>query len=139
MPIEIELRQMRYFLAVAEERSFTRAAERCHVAQPSLSRLIHEMERTLGTRLFNRFPRDVRITAAGKVFEKEAVRTLEHSRRAVSLVRALERERDQRLRVGLSVLCDLPRVRSLVEMAQRSAKRISRNLLNFSAVAVLCW
>ena len=111
---------MAYFLAIAEERSFTRAAERCRVAQPSLSRQIHEMERTLGTRLFDRQPRDVRITAAGELFAKEAARTLEHGRRAVSLVRALERERAQDLRVGLSTLCDLPRVRGLIEVVKRS-------------------
>jgi len=115
---------MAYFLAIAEERSFTRAAERCRVAQPSLSRQIHEMERTLGTRLFDRQPRDVRITAAGELFAKEAARTLEHGRRAVSLVRALERESAQGLRIGLSALCDLPRVRSLIDAVQRSGSPV---------------
>jgi DNA-binding transcriptional LysR family regulator len=115
---------MAYFLAIAEERSFTRAAERCHVAQPSLSRQIHEMERILGTRLFERLPRDVRITPSGELFAKEASRTLEHSRRAISLVRALEREKNQSLRVGLSALCDLPRVWNLIEAAQKSGNRV---------------
>jgi DNA-binding transcriptional LysR family regulator len=123
--IEIELRQMRYFLAVAQERSFTRAAARCHVAQPSLSRQIHAIEERLGTRLFDRLSHTVRITAAGRVFEKEAVRTLEHSRRAVSLVRAFEHENSQALRIGLSSQCDLPRVRSLVEKAQKCVNKIS--------------
>jgi DNA-binding transcriptional LysR family regulator len=123
--IEIELRQMHYFLAVAQERSFTRAAARCHVAQPSLSKQIHAIEESLGTRLFDRLSCTVRMTAAGRVFEKEAAKALEHSHRAVSLVRALEREKMQGLRIGLSSLCDLPRVRSLVEKAQKSANQIS--------------
>jgi DNA-binding transcriptional LysR family regulator len=112
---EIELRKMRYFLAIAEERSFTRAAKRCHVAQASLSRQIRDVEISLDTRLFDRLPRDIRLTDAGRVFEKEASKALEHSRRAVSLVHALKREKDQQLRIGLSALCDLPRVRTLVE------------------------
>jgi DNA-binding transcriptional LysR family regulator len=123
--IEIELRQMAYFLAIAEERSFTRAAERCHVAQPSLSRQIHEMERILGAKLFDRLPRDVRITTAGELFAKEAVKTLEHSRRAISLVRALEWKKTQTLRIGLSILCDLPRMRGLIDAVQRSGDRIA--------------
>jgi LysR family hydrogen peroxide-inducible transcriptional activator len=69
---------MRYFLAIAEERSFTRAAKRCHVAQSSLSRQIRDVEVRLETRLFDRLPRDIRLTDAGKIFEKEViVRTAE--------------------------------------------------------------
>jgi hypothetical protein len=58
--VEIELRKMQYFLAIAEERSFTRAAKRCHVAQASLSRQIRSMEISLDTQLFERLPRDIR-------------------------------------------------------------------------------
>ena len=117
---EIELRQMRYFLAIAEERSFTRAAKRCRVAQASLSRQIRSMEIRLETQLFDSLPRDVRLTPAGKIFKNEASKTVEHGHRAVSLVEALKREQDQSLRIGLSALCDLPRMRGLVETARRS-------------------
>ncbi len=116
---------MRYFLAVAQERSFTRAAARCHVAQPSLSKQIHEMERTLDARLFERLPRNVRLTVAGKVFEKEAAKALEHSCRAVSLVRALEAETKHALRIGLSTLCDIPHVDRLLETSRKSSSSIS--------------
>jgi DNA-binding transcriptional LysR family regulator len=122
---EIELRQMRYFLAIAEERSFTRAAKRCHVAQSSLSRQIHAMEVRLEARLLDRLPRDIRLTEAGKIFEKEANKALEHSRRAVSLVHALKRETDLKLRIGLSTLCNLPHMRRLVETARRSAGQVA--------------
>lgn len=116
---------MRYFLAIAEERSFTRAARRCHVAQASLSRQIRDMEVRLEARLFDRLPREIRLTDAGKIFEKEASKTLEHSRRAISLVHALEREKGQRLHIGLSSLCDLPRMRSLIETSRRSEGQIA--------------
>jgi DNA-binding transcriptional LysR family regulator len=122
---EIELRQMRYFLAVAEERSFTRASRRCHVAQPSLSRQIRALELSLGTRVFERLPREIRVTPAGRVFEKEVAQALEHCLRAVSLVRALEREKNQQLKIGLSVLSDLPRMLALMQKAQKAAAELS--------------
>jgi DNA-binding transcriptional LysR family regulator len=116
---------MRYFLAIAEERSFTRAAKRCHVAQSSLSRQIRALEVRLEARLLDRLPRDIRLTDAGRIFEKEANKALEHSRRAVSLVHALNRETDLRLRVGLSTLCNLPHMRRLIETARRSAGQVA--------------
>jgi DNA-binding transcriptional LysR family regulator len=111
---------MRYFLAVAEERSFTRASRRCHVTQPSLSRQIRALELSLGTRVFERLPREIRITPAGRVFEQEAAQALEHCRRAVSLVRALGREKSKQLKIGLSVLSDLPRMHALAQRAQKA-------------------
>jgi DNA-binding transcriptional LysR family regulator len=116
---------MRYFLAIAEERSFARAAKRCHVAQSSLSRQIRAMEVSLEAQLFDRIPRDIRLTDAGKVFEKEASRVLEHSQRAVSLVQALKREKAQKLRVGLSAVCDLPHMRALIETSRKSVAQIA--------------
>jgi DNA-binding transcriptional LysR family regulator len=116
---------MQYFLAIAEEHSFTRAAKRCHVAQASLSRQIRSMEMGLEAQLFERLPRDIRLTPAGKVFRKEASKAVEHSHRAVSLVRSLKREKDQMLRIGLSTLCDLPRLRVLVETARKSAGQVA--------------
>ena len=116
---------MRYFLAVAEERSFTRASRRCHVAQPSLSRQIRALELSLGTRVFERLPREIRVTPAGRVFEQEATQALEHCQRAVSLVRALEREKGQQLKIGLSALADLPRMLALIQKAQKAASELS--------------
>jgi DNA-binding transcriptional LysR family regulator len=62
----VELRQLGYFVAVAEERNFTRAAERLLVAQPAVSRQVRLLERELGAQLFERTPRDVLLTDAGE-------------------------------------------------------------------------
>ncbi|HEX9482637.1 MAG TPA: LysR family transcriptional regulator [Solirubrobacteraceae bacterium] len=68
----MELRHLRYFIAIAEERSFTRAAERLWVAQPGLSTQIRRLEKELGTRLFERHTRGVDLTAAGELFLERA-------------------------------------------------------------------
>jgi LysR family transcriptional regulator, hydrogen peroxide-inducible genes activator len=85
MPIgeAVELHQLRYFCAVAESGSFSRAAEQAHVSQPSLSQQILKLEDELGTRLFDRLGRTVRLTEVGKTFLPRAravLRELEAAR-----------------------------------------------------------
>ncbi|MEO3853824.1 LysR family transcriptional regulator [Acrocarpospora sp. B8E8] len=86
-----ELRQLRYFLAVAEELSFTRAAERLLIAQQSLSQQITALERRLGVRLFDRDSRGTRLTGVGDVFAAEARAVLERADQALAVVQRAQR------------------------------------------------
>ncbi len=72
----MELRHLRYFVAVAEEQNFTRAAERLHIAQPPLSRQIQQLEEALGVTLFERHARPLKMTDAGRFFYSHAVQLL---------------------------------------------------------------
>jgi DNA-binding transcriptional LysR family regulator len=90
----MELRHLEHFLAVAEERHFTRAARRAHVVQSSLSASIATLERDLGASLFTRSPRQVELTDAGRALVPEARRTIAAAaaaRVAVADVQGLER------------------------------------------------
>src|SRR3954451_23018416 len=78
----MNLRQLHYLVAIAEEGSFTRAAEQLLVAQPSLSQQIKSLERELGGPLLERLPTGVRLTAAGKAFLPEARAAVTHAERA---------------------------------------------------------
>jgi len=73
----MEMHQLRYVVAVARERNFSRAAEQCHVSQPSLSQQIQKLEEELGERLFDRMKREAKLTAHGEAFLPRALRILE--------------------------------------------------------------
>ncbi|HEY3279414.1 MAG TPA: LysR family transcriptional regulator [Gemmatimonadales bacterium] len=87
----MELRHFRYFVAVAEARSFAQAARRLRVAQPALSKQVRALETELGVTLFDRLPRGVRLTRAGEAFLAEARCTLEVAGRAVISARGAGR------------------------------------------------
>src|SRR2546429_8582107 len=86
----MELRHLRYFVAVAEERSFTRAAERLWVAQPGLSTQIRRLESELGVQPFERHTRGVDLTVAGELFLERARTALAAADAARSTGHALQ-------------------------------------------------
>ncbi|MET0265562.1 MAG: LysR family transcriptional regulator [Duganella sp.] len=98
----MELRHLRYFVAVAEELSFTRAAERLHIGQPPLSHQIQMLEAEIGARLLERSKRWVRLTEAGKLFLDDARRVLALSEEAARTARRAERGEAGELRVGFT-------------------------------------
>lgn len=87
----MELRQLKYFLATAEELHFRRAAERVHVAQPALSQQIHQLEEEIGTLLFERTNRKVTLTPAGKVFYARAKVIVDNACKALHEARGVGR------------------------------------------------
>jgi DNA-binding transcriptional LysR family regulator len=96
----VELRHLRYFVAVAEDLNFSRAAERLHVAQPAVSEQVRKLEEKLGVRLLDRTPRAVSLTNAGAALLDEARRILHQVELAkVAVQDASERARSQ-LRIG---------------------------------------
>jgi DNA-binding transcriptional LysR family regulator len=96
----IELRHLRYFIAVAEELHFGRAAERLHIAQPPLSQQIRQLETELGFQLFHRTKRSVKLTEAGQVFFTESQRLFRQLDQAIEIGRQTSRGEVGQLVIG---------------------------------------
>jgi DNA-binding transcriptional LysR family regulator len=127
----VNLRQLEYFVAIAEHGSLTAAAEELLVSQPSLSQQIRSLERELGGALLERLPRGVRLTAAGQELLPEARSALmhaEHARRAVR--RALELEAGQ-LEVAVTTSAALGILPNVLRDWQRRHPEIEVSLLEF--------
>jgi DNA-binding transcriptional LysR family regulator len=98
----MELRHLRYFVGVAEEQHFGRAAERLRVAQPALSRQIQDLEREMGFLLFDRLPRGVRLNAAGKLFLSDVRRILQDVDEAKRRAERIALGKAGTLRIGIA-------------------------------------
>jgi LysR family transcriptional regulator, benzoate and cis,cis-muconate-responsive activator of ben and cat genes len=96
----MELRHLRYFQAIAEELSFSRAAKRLHVAQPALSRAIKQLEHSLGADVLERTRHHVRLTPAGAVLLQEIAMLLQHLEESVRRVRRTAAGEEGELRLG---------------------------------------
>jgi DNA-binding transcriptional LysR family regulator len=119
----MELRHLRYFVAVAEELHFRRAAERLHVAQPAVSEQVRKLEDELGVRLLNRTQRSVSLTDAGAAMLDEARRVLHQADRAMAVARDTSTSAATRLRVGY-----LPD--SLPTVVPRALQELGRTMPN---------
>jgi DNA-binding transcriptional LysR family regulator len=100
----VDFRQFRYFITVAEELHFGRAAERLHIAQSGLSQQILKLERSIGVQLLSRDRRGVELTEAGRVFLDHARQAVELADRAMTSPRLAERGKRGSLRVGTTIL-----------------------------------
>ena len=96
----MELRQLRYFLATAEELHFRRAAELVHVAQPALSQQIHQLEEEVGVALFERNNRNVSLTPAGHVFYERVKIMVDNAQKALEDARSIGRGEAGTLTIG---------------------------------------
>src|ERR1700758_919832 len=96
----MELRHLRYFTAVAEHLNFSEASRQIHVAQPSISQTVLDLEDELGVQLLFRDRRTVRLTAAGQTFRREALEVLRRNEQAVHLTKRASAGEIGQLRIG---------------------------------------
>jgi DNA-binding transcriptional LysR family regulator len=98
----MELRHLRYFVVVGEEQHYGRASRRLRVAQPALSRQIQDLEEEVGFKLFERLPRGVKLSSAGKLFLEDARRVLQEVNEAAARAARVARGRSGTLRIGFT-------------------------------------
>jgi DNA-binding transcriptional LysR family regulator len=120
----MELRHLRYFVAIAEERSFTRAAERLWVAQPGLSSQTRRLEAELGVQLFNRHSRGVDLTDAGELFLERARAALAAADAAASIGRDLEAGLAGAITLGLATGARWHGVPAMLDRFAREHERV---------------
>ena len=133
----MELRHLKYFVAVAEEQNVTRAAARLHVSQPPLSRQIRDLEEELGVTLFERRAKSVRLTEAGKVFLDEARAVLSRANDAVATVRAVSDGNRGELHVGYAPSLTVEILPLALRRFQEGAPGIKVTLHDLSTEAML--
>lgn len=120
----MELRHLRYFLAVADTLNFCRAAERLHLSQPPLSQQVRQLEAEIGAKLIDRAKRQIRLTAAGEAFASKARAILAQCDEAAKLAVRAERGEVGHLRLGLWQLPIPPvQTRLIIECLGAFAKR----------------
>ena len=136
----MELRHLRYFLAVGEAGNFTKAAARLRVAQPALSRQIQYLEDEIGVKLLRRSSRGVTLTGEGKLFLEEVRELLKHADESVERVRALARGEHGELHIGYAPLLTtqiLPPALAAFQKAMPRVKVVLHDLSSDELIAGL--
>src|SRR5689334_19886393 len=128
----MELRHLRYFVATGEVLNFTRAAERLHLSQPSLTRQIKDLENELGVQLLDRTKQRVTLTAEGRSFLADAKRVLSLSTEIVEAVRRRSREQTAVLNLGYVANLFYDRLPATLAAFQCAFPRVAVNLFDMN-------
>ena len=128
----MELRHLRYFVAVCEALNFTKAAAQLRIAQPALSRQVQDLEDEIGVNLLKRSPRGVTITAEGKLYLEEAREVLRRTDESVERVRALARGEYGKLHVGYAPSPTVEILPSALAAFQKAFPRVRVSLHDLS-------
>ncbi len=120
----MELRHLRYFVAVAEEQNISRAAKRLHVSQPPLSRQIRDLETELGVSLFERDAKSVKLTQLGELFLIEARAALQRVEHAAAFIQAVARRADDHIRIAHTNAIAVEVLPLLLSTIQRKHERL---------------
>lgn len=132
----MELRRLRYFVAVAEELHFGRAAQRVHIAQPPLSQQIRKLEDELGVELLQRNRRGVALTAAGEIFLEQSRLVLADVQRAVEIVQRAARGEIGQIEIGHAPPADLAVLPTLLSAFSRRHPDVRLTLRGLSGPAL---
>jgi DNA-binding transcriptional LysR family regulator len=133
----MELRHLRYFVAVAEEQNVTRAAARLNVSQPPLSRQIRDLEEELGVQLLERAANSMQLTEAGRVFLAEARAVLQRAAEAVSAAQAAAAGDVGELHIGYSPSPTATVLPEVLRAFRKCAPRVRVNLHDLKPLATL--
>ena len=128
----MELRHLRYFVAVAEELNFTRAAEKLHLAQPSLTRQIHNLEEELGVRLLDRSRNQVSLTEEGRSFLVDARRLVALSTESIKAVQRFSRGESGQLNLGYLFKFNFDLLPATLATFYQTCPEIAVNLFDMS-------
>jgi len=131
----MELRHLRYFVAVAEALNFTKAAHRLHLAQPSLTRQIHNLEEEIGVRLLNRTKSHVALTEEGRSFLADARRVLALADESVLAVQRLSRGETGQLNVGYLSSFNFDLLPRSLEAFRENFPHVALNLFDLDPAA----
>jgi DNA-binding transcriptional LysR family regulator len=133
----MEIRQLRYFVAVAEDQHFRRASARLHVAQPAVSEQIRKLEAELGVRLLDRTSRSVTLTAAGAAFFEDAQRILHDVDGAGHSARRAAARGQWRVRLGFTLHALPPAIGSTLARLRTAGARVDVDLATAAARTLL--
>ncbi|OYX14544.1 MAG: hypothetical protein B7Z15_03590 [Rhizobiales bacterium 32-66-8] len=130
----MELRQLKYFVAVARERNFTRAAQTLNIAQPPLSRQIQQLEQEAGALLIERGTRPVRLTEAGRLFYEQAVQILDRTEQMLVMTRRLGASAQTRVTIGFVASTLYGYLPEVIRRYRAVERRLLRNEKMIAAV-----
>ena len=131
----MEFRQLRYFVTVAQELHFGRAAERLDITQPALSKQIRVMETNIGIKLFFRTKRSVKLTPAGEVFLKEAQQLLQQAEKAIAKAKRTAKGEVGKLTIGFTATATYTVLPELIGRFRSSHSQVEVEMLELCTEA----
>ncbi len=130
----MDLRQLRYFVTVAEERNFTRAAERLHIAQPPLSRQIQQLESEVGSELIDRSARPLRLTPVGQLVYEQALQVLGRMADLRDMVRHAVAAERRRFAIGFVASTIYARLPPLIREFRAAAQNVDLSMVDLTTL-----